>query len=88
MGWGISASCIQPIHQLQAGKTQSLAPPQQSKGGEEIFPLELRSSRHSCWRMLSSGKQGEGKAAPGAFHGGEALQWDKALGMEPPGTPV
>lgn len=45
-------------------KTQSLAHPEQSKGGGKRFPPASSSpGQRSCWKMVSSGRRGEGKAA-------------------------
>lgn len=58
VGWGISALCIKPIHQLQAGKErQSLTHPKQNKEGKRFSPCKLLSS---CWNGFEWGVRGGG----------------------------
>lgn len=82
MGWGISALCIKPIHQLQAGKERHriLLTLSKIRRGRDFPPA--RSSPAA--RMVLSGEQGEGEAAlsSGGFPG-----WDRASGMESPPAP-
>lgn len=77
MGWGISALCINPIHQLQAGKERHRVSFTLSKiMREEIFPLQAPFQRLEWFS-----EQGEGEAAlsSGGFPG-----WDRDPGTESP----
>lgn len=64
-GWGISALCIKPIHQLLGEKKRprALLTPSKVRGGKRFPPASSSPGQRSCWKMVSSGRRGEGKAA-------------------------
>lgn len=64
-GWGISALCIKPIHQLLAEKKRprALLTPSKLRGGEEISPCELLSRPA---QLLEDGFEREARGGEGS----------------------